>query len=47
MNLQSIVLVILLAVAFLLAVKKGKHASCCGDCAHCSGGEGCKKDSGI
>ncbi len=37
MNLQSILLLIFLAGAFLLAVKKGKNSACCGDCAHCSG----------
>lgn len=46
MNVQSIILVILLAGAFLLAVKKGKNSTCSGDCAHCSGGEDCKKNSG-
>lgn len=43
MNLQSIVLLVLLAGAFLLAVKKSKDTACSGSCPNCPHRQECRK----
>lgn len=45
MNLQSIVLIVLLVGAFLLAMKKGKNRSCSGSCPDCPHQKECGKEA--
>lgn len=47
MNLQSILLLVLLSVAFLLALKKSKTTSCSGSCPNCPNKQECTRKDNV